>query len=374
MDIKYLVFSGGGAAGYGHGGAIIGLSEQPEFSFNNIKGVAGASIGALAALMVSLKYSPEEIANKLTNFNIKAIKEERCVARKLFRLFNHYGYYKSDVIYKMISSLLKEKTRAINPENVTFIDLKNLGCIDLYIVTTKIYKENETPIGKEKIFSPDKTPDTSVIAAMLASMAEPGYFQQVRLKKINKGKFILNNDGDLFGDGGIVNNFPIDIFDKPKFMPMDPEISVNPNTLGLALLYESKIDDETHHIIKTPLKDSHPLEFTEGLINALQLRNKKANLEKSENRKRTVQIDRLGISASDFDISDKVKRALVESGRQAVNRYFAAHRNKLKPTDHIEPVVSQSSTLWRKKPSLYQDEIFSEGETNTLANLKILTR
>ena len=50
--------------------------------------------------------------------------------------------------------------------------------------------------------------------AILASTAAPGYFRRVRLKKIEKGKYILDKNGDLFDDGGIVNNFPIYLYFK----------------------------------------------------------------------------------------------------------------------------------------------------------------
>lgn len=365
-DIKYLVFSGGGAAGYGHAGAIEQLNQEASFSFQKIEGVAGTSVGAIAALLVSLNYTPEQISIKLASIDLKKLGDGGNMPQKIYRLFTQYGVYKGDTLYQLIKEIIREKTGREDPENVSFEDLKTLGYKDLYIVATKIFKENNKPTGKEKIFSFDKTPKTSVATAILASTAAPGYFRRVRLKKIAKGKYIFDKQGDLFDDGGIVNNFPINIFDKPKYIPCNDEhlnLEVNPHTLGLVLLRSDRIEDKTHHINKEPIDDKHPLEYAVGIFNTLMLKFEKDSLEKSENRKRTIQIDRLGISLGQFHIDEKTKQALIESGKQAVKDYFASLNNE----NEITKVASftckkvQIDGIW-KQPKCPQNEPITDEE------------
>lgn len=320
--IKYLVFSGGGAAGYAHGGAVLQLADEADFSFTDIKGVAGASVGAFAALLVSLNFTPQEISDKLSSLNIRALMDGGNLPQQLYRLFTQYGIYTGDPLYRMIKDIIAEKTGRSDPENVTFADLKALGCKDLFIVTTKVYKENDQPTGKEKIFSTENTPQTPVAATLLASMSAPGLFRRVRLKKIAKGHFVLDEQGDLYEDGGIVNNFPIDIFDKPKYVAQGDDY-VNSQTLGLALLNHNQINLRTHALPKTIIGDHHPMDYSVGLFNMVLFNHQQRNLNKKANRLRTVQIDRMGVSLGDFALSADTKASLIESGRRAVHYYFS---------------------------------------------------
>ena len=63
-QINFLVFGGGGAAGISYAGAIDQLKKEPEFSFAQIKQIVVHTIGSIAALLVSLNYSPAEMMQK----------------------------------------------------------------------------------------------------------------------------------------------------------------------------------------------------------------------------------------------------------------------------------------------------------------------
>ena len=47
----------------------------------------------------------------------------------------------------------------------------------------------------------------------------------------------------------------------------------------------------------------------------------------SDDWQRTIYIDTLGVGTTDFDISDKQKKALVESGKKGVKDYFDWYDN-----------------------------------------------
>lgn len=363
MGIKYLVFSGGGAAGYAYAGAVEQLSKEPEFSFDALEGVAGASIGSIAALLVSLNSSPHEVSQKIASLDLKKLKDGGYSLTHLYRILSVYGKYKGEEIDDFIKKIIKDKTGRSDPENVTFADLKNLGFKNLHIVTTKLYKENSVPTGKQKIFSFEKTPNTSVATAIRASVAAPIYFSRVRLKKVEKGKYIIDEkNGDLYEDGGVLNNFPIEMFDKPKYMglPDDNATTIlNPHTLGLALRKTYQINDLEHKPVKTPIYDYHPVEYTEGLVNGLLNQVDNEKFEKDKNRQRTVQIDRLGVSLADFAIDEKTIQALIESGREAVKRYFADLRlaiNAEKSTDNFSDKQVTVGKLWQESTTLIQPE------------------
>jgi NTE family protein len=350
--IQYLVFSGGGAAIYGHAGALLMLAKQKNFSLSQIKAVAGASVGTLAALLVSLDYPAERLVETIKTFDIRKMADGGKFPSRMHRLFNQYGMHKGNELYRFFLKILQEKTGRSDPENITFADLRNAGYKDLYIIATKVYKENDRPIAKEKVFSPETTPLTAVATAMLASCAAPGYFQRVRLKKREKGKYVLDKTGDMYEDGGIVNNYPIDIFDHPQFLDSaelkDMKKIINPHTLGFALLDHSDINDFQHPVTKTPIPDGQPISYGKSLINALTLQYQKNRLQQRHNRERTVQIDRLKVGLAAFTLNEIDKVALLESGIRAVNDYFVLDKQSAKQASNDRTFTKKLATgqLW----------------------------
>src|SRR5205807_629262 len=61
--IEYLVFEGAGVRGSAYGGVIQELERAQIIS--SIKHVAGSSVGSIAALLIALGYTAEEINQKL---------------------------------------------------------------------------------------------------------------------------------------------------------------------------------------------------------------------------------------------------------------------------------------------------------------------
>ncbi|MBA3660717.1 MAG: patatin-like phospholipase family protein [Gammaproteobacteria bacterium] len=357
MTIQNLVFSGGGAAGCAFGGAIMGLAEQPNFSFADIKVVAGSSVGAIAALIVSLNYTPVQASAKIEQLNLQKLRDGGPKLSQAYRLMNHYGRFKGNALFHFILDILAEKTNRDDPENITFADLKKMGFKDLHVVTTKLYKENGNPIGKEKIFSYAKTPDTSVASAILASTAAPIYFARVRFKKLAKGKYILDKKGDLYNDGGILNNYPINLFDKPPFT--DAPGTPNAQTLGLALLYADEIHKEEKPV-KTIIYDKSPIDYAKGIINGLLRKQQIESVTRKENLERTIQIDRLNVRLDNFDIGDEIKQQLIISGRKAVSDYFKTYHLETKKLNNIVALPPKFSLFRYFKPA--NDPVFGYEE------------
>lgn len=358
LNFKYLVLSGGGAAGIAFAGAIDQLIKTPDFSLDTIKEIAGTSVGSITGLMVSLGYSAPEFIQDLGHLDLKKLQDSGSLPANVANLYSRYGVYKGAALYEYILFLIRQKTNRNDPENVTFADLQKMGFKKIHVVTTKFYTLNGIPTGKRKIFSADTTPDTAVASAILASCSAPLYFQRVRMKKVAKGHYILSDEGDLYSDGGAISNFPIDIFDKNKYLDESErqghmeEPAYNPYTLGLAVLATEKIVDPWHLPKKGPILDNSPLLFGKALVKTLQIKVELDGLEKDKYHERTVQIDRLGIKLNDFQMSEADKQRLVESGRLAVQHYFEVAKSpelyqlkslKKKAVEFTEKKVSNGS-------------------------------
>lgn len=331
-NIKYLVFAGGGTAGYAFGGALEQLGEQKDFSFDRIEAAAGTSVGAIAALLVCLKYTPHQMKSKFESIDFSSFKDGGYAVSQYYRLFTEYGMHKGDAILAIVLNIIKEKTGRDDPEKVTFTDLKTMGFKDLYIVATKIYKADNVPTGKQKIFSYEDTPNTAVATAIRASTAAPVFFTRVRLKKTAQGKYEFDSNGNIFSDGGLINNYPIDIFDKPKFVGLPEKTTTkinNPHTLGLMLLTMKHYHDVTHVPVKAIIPDNQPYTYSEGIFNTLLHQFEKQRLNKQRHAARTIKIDRKGVELSEFDLTPSKKEELYQAGKKAVQEYFShTHQNE----------------------------------------------
>jgi NTE family protein len=87
----------------------------------------------------------------------------------------------------------------------TFADFQVRGFRELHVVATNISTHEMT------VFCAQNTPDVAVVDALLMSQSIPFYFEALQFDGRQFGS------GDYYADGGIVNNFPIHIFDDPRF-------------------------------------------------------------------------------------------------------------------------------------------------------------
>ena len=197
---KNLVFEGGGVRGIAYVGALEVLDN--EGILKNIKRVAGTSAGAMVAVLVGLNYTASEISEVLWSLNFqKFLDDSFGCARDFDRLINEYGWYKGDFFRNLMADLIKDKTG--NGE-ATFKDLaKAKKYRDIYLIGADL------STGFSKVFCNDKTPNVKVADAARVSMSIPLFFRAVNG---------INNDGHIYVDGGLLDNYPIKVFDRASYV------------------------------------------------------------------------------------------------------------------------------------------------------------
>jgi len=289
MTIKNLVFKGGGVLGIAYSGALQVLQDQGMLA--GIKKVAGTSAGSITAAAVSLNYSAEEITAIVSKTNFKSFED----GWNPLHIPTRYGLYEGKTLLTLVQQFITGKGLAAN---ATFADFKAHGCKDLHVFATDL------DIRDIKEFSFEQTPDTIVAEAVRASMSIPLFFEAWQFTNGHP-----NNH--LFVDGGVVLNYPLTIFDNGA----EP----NPETLGFYLtnlqnvpatdgLKFDQIGDYVKFLFET-LLDSQDVDFdTDPSMEA-----------------RTVKIDNLGISATDFNITDVQEQALYQSGKECAEAYLRSH-------------------------------------------------
>jgi len=153
-----LVLSGGGARGVAHLGMIKALHE---FGIH-IDIVSGSSSGAIAGALLGNNYSPEEILEIVSELSLL----------KFFKpAISKTGLLKMDALAEVFSKYLPTHFSKLS--------------IPLYVCATDLCK------GKSVYFN-----DGPLLAPLMASSCIPVMFDPVKV------------DGDLFIDGGVLNNFP----------------------------------------------------------------------------------------------------------------------------------------------------------------------
>lgn len=308
MDLKYkdqknvheidsLVFSGGGAAGLAYAGVFdelekIGVLEQ-------VKTVAGASAGAIIAMVFALKYKTDEIIEIIektdfSNFldcgkginlnevlkNSESHKLE--FAGIMTRLLSVGAFCDGMVAKNFLSDLITSKNF---PENITFSDLYVKTGIELNVVCCDISRK------QTKVHNYENSPDLPVLGAVHASMSIPIVFKPVDLYK----------DGTCAVDGGTTDNYPLDSVSNP---------------LGFILATKERIIDHPFTKIKWAW------EYIPAMISMMRNVHYDTIFSKQENIDRTVFIDSVGVGALDFDMSPVEMNKLIESGRKSVRDYF----------------------------------------------------
>lgn len=290
--IKNLAFKGGGVLGIAYAGAIKVLEEKNILQ--QVEKVAGTSAGAITAALVSLNYTADELKNIVNATSFKSFEDKK----DILRIATKYGLYAGQTLLTWIEGTITPKGL---PANATFADFKNHGCKDLHVFSSDLNTQSL------KHFSFSTTPNVVVAQAIRASMSIPMFFEAWQFPNNNP-------DNHIYVDGGLIYNYPLTTFDTDGVS--------NPETLGFYL------SDLTN---AAPVNDNlgfdHIFEYIKMTFDTL-LDAQDVDFEAdTEQVKRTVKIDDLGISATDFDLTPDQETALYNSGVKYTTEYLAAIDN-----------------------------------------------
>ncbi len=322
---RNLVFEGGGVKGIAYVGALEVLESKGILQ--NINRVGGTSAGAINALLLGLNYSPAETKNILSKLNFKNFLDDSWgVVRDTNRLVNEFGWYKGDFFRRWIAKHIKKKTN--NSESTfkeVFDQKQTKGFRDIYFIGTNL------STGFAEVFSHEHTPRMCLADAVRISMSLPLFFAAKRGAR-----------GDVYVDGGVLDNYPIKLFDRKKYAEkhfripeyykehnrklqrqrrkISPYI-YNKETLGFRLdsakeiaVFRDQAEPE-HHEIDDFFSYAWRLLIT--ILGSQDSRHMH-----SDDWQRTIYIDTLGVGTTDFDLKDSQKKALVESGKTNTKKYF----------------------------------------------------
>ncbi|NNG01526.1 MAG: patatin-like phospholipase family protein [Desulfobacteraceae bacterium] len=323
---KNLVFEGGGVKGIAYLGAMQVMQEKGILPA--IRRVGGTSAGAINATLFALGFSVSEQRNILSRLNFKNFMDGSWgVIRNTDRLLNKFGWYKGDFFHKWISRHIKKK---LGDANATFKHLKATNRPDLYVYGTNL----STRFGE--VFSHEHTPNTRIADAVRISMSIPLFFAAAR-----------NPRDDVYVDGGVLDNYPVKLFDREKYIdpanlsktavktpyyekenkrfikkhPASSPYIYNKETLGFRLDSKQEIGVFRYGAEPAHEKIDDFFDYIKALVSTMIERQSNTHLH-SDDWHRTIYIDSMGVKTTEFDLSDKKKKKLEASGVKGAAAYF----------------------------------------------------
>lgn len=321
---RNLILQGGGIKTFVFHGALLALDEANVLA--NINRVAGTSAGAMLAALLSFRlpiretlafYETVDMARIPQNSNNEEVVAQAWLQSRLkgftertetmSRFVKKYGWYASSYAYNWIQETIASQCDGNG--QATFADFRARGFRDLYIIATNVSKQ------KGEVFSAETTPDAPVAAALLISHLIPLFFESIQFD----GKHI--GQGDFYADGGLVDNYPIDLFDYPRYLDDGALLrdGFNWQTLGLHNYTPKDLNGKERPI--TGL-----LTYMENLAQMIRnMQDLKLSLHQL-NLHRTIQISNLGVSATNFSIKpvpgDKLYEQLVSEGYREAQAFL----------------------------------------------------
>lgn len=286
------VFSGGGIKGFAYIGALQVLEEK-NYRF---KRVAGTSAGAIMACFIAAGYNANEVEEIFDELHLKSLLDPPKPAGTLpflkwLNLYFRMGLYKGKALEKWFYKKLAAKGI------LTFNDLPRgslkLVASDLTNGRMIVIPDDLASYGIDWRTFP-------VAKALRMSCGIPFFFEPVKLNDY-KGEC-------LFVDGGILSNFPLWIFDNGnKQRPI----------IGLKL--------------SNPREDIPPQKINNGLslFEALFSTMKNAHDERYISRKHERNIVFIPVekySATQFELDEETKVALIEIGRKRTTKFLETWR------------------------------------------------
>lgn len=260
-----LVLSGGGARGIAHIGVIQALEE----SGIPIDYITGTSIGAVVGSLYAMGYTPAEM--------LELIKSDDFQQAQIGKIPEKYVYYfrKPDntpdffgfklSVKDTVRSIFQQLPKSlINPIPMEYAFLKffsqsNQQCngnfnnlmIPFRCIASDVYNKKEVVLGKGNLGD-----------CVRASMTFPFVFRPIQI------------DGTMVYDGGIYNNFPVDVMQR-EFAPdiiIGSSVADNPKKPKEGDLYgqlenivmqktDYTISEEHGELIRFKFKDINLLDF-----------------------------------------------------------------------------------------------------------------
>jgi len=294
--VDAMIFEGGGTLGVAYCGALTEFVSVYG-SLSGVKKFGGSSVGAIFAAVLAAGASVSRVNTLMMGLDFASLKDAPWgVVGDAVRLFENYGVYAGDALESLVESEMQMLTGV---SQITFEGLYNLRGTELVITGTNLNRRATV------YFSRFFYPDMPISHAVRISSSFPLLFKSVLF------------DGDTWVDGGVLNNYPLAIFDQTVY---GGNGTPSPNTLGFKLMGTDDVDyyiDPTEEYEDADLPVRVQINgittYLETLVETIYQVAQRVNMSPGD-AARTCQIATGNMSSTNFNLSESQKQQLSDAG------------------------------------------------------------
>jgi NTE family protein len=310
-----LVLEGGGVKGIGLVGAIK-VFWDAGYRFRRVAGTsAGAIVGSLAAAGVQ----PGQLEEIMHGLDYRRFQDGGALNRlghfgAGLQLLLHKGVYKGDWLHGWVAGQLASAgvrtwgdlriSREDDPDSA----LEPERSYKLVVIVSDVSDNRllRLPWDYDRLgVSPGQVDELPVADAVRASASIPFFFRPTMLKVPSRG-------GQVYlTDGGMLSNFPIDVFDRgdalrPRWPTFGVKLSAKPDANLLA-----------------PARSIRGVvRFGLALVATMTNAHDQMHLDAPSVVDRTVFVDTLGVKSTDFDLDNQTRDELFAKGTKAGREFL----------------------------------------------------
>ncbi len=315
-EIEFLSFAGAGVNGLAYVGVMKSLEEREIRQ--KVKYWIGTSAGAIVAGLGSLGADSQFIFKCLSETNLNEFidyggkNQSGSWWTKLrsyysaTELFSKLGLARGDQFNIWLRKTIQELGF---PEDITFAQLYDRTGNRLVTVAACLNTCDAICLTRSTF------PHMTVADAIHVSMIIPYIFQPVVMKDpldCNEGRILL--------DGGILNNYPINVCDPQT--PSGRLLGINRKAVGFFTI-SNGLWGPNREVIDNFLK------FSRTIISAMFRQQERNQSHQPYFWDRSVAIDTFGHSAVNFEINQDWKERLVESGYKSTEIFLEKRRAQI---------------------------------------------
>jgi len=306
-----LVLEGGGVKGIGLVGAVSALFDK-GYRFGDQGRIAGTSAGAVVGSLVAAGMTVPRMAEVMRELDYRRFRDGGPfgpVSRGV-SLVTRMGLYKGRYLHRWVTEQLEScgvrtfgDLRLDDPGSA----LSREHGYKLVVVVSDVTSGHMARLPWDYWRYGLEADEQLVADAVCASAAIPFFFRPVHLKLPEDGQVAVCTDG------GMLSNFPINIFDRPRGeRPRWP-------TFGVKL--SGKPPAGRWHANWAPVNG--PLSLAKALVTTMANAHDRLYVDDPAVGARTIFVDTMGVKATDFSIGAGLRLELYERGRAAAAEFLA---------------------------------------------------
>ena len=302
-----LVLEGGGVKGI----ALVGAIETLEREGYAFKRVAGTSAGAIVGALVAAGMSGPDLVEQMRSVDYRRFQDESWTDHfplgKTLSLLFEQGVYEGNYL----RSWLRERLDGCDVR--TFDDLSyedpdlDLGPAErfrLVVMASDLSQGRLCRLPWDYSTRYGCDPEEQEVAdAVRASMSIPFFYEPVRMKDTSRGR------ESVLVDGGVLSNFPIDVFDRRQGQPRWPTFGIKLSARPGSQVQRFAVHDTAG--------------MARALVGTMVSAHDQMHIDDESVTDRTIFVDTFGVSATDFDLDAETADKLYRSGKHAAREFLA---------------------------------------------------